>query len=219
MRANFQDCASGAAPKRPNRNACLDHTRPRDVLVVLDLDRLGRLAGELVTLVDDPDRRGIGFRALNSPFEYAAPSLDQRCPQSPTPQACSAACEWSTAHASRGASNTPARQASPPPRRPASAASGSPEPDARDLLRHAPKSSSAPLPGRDPPQNRRRSCSQTTQRLAACVNAGKLPVPADRHCNTTSPMAHCRAKAPCSFVQPCFVAATLRASGFGTAIN
>ena len=69
----FQDCASSAAPKRPNLTACLDYMRPRDVLVVLDLDRLGRLASQLITLLDDLNRRGIGFRALNSPMDTTTP--------------------------------------------------------------------------------------------------------------------------------------------------
>ena len=40
----FQDTASGADAERPGLAACLDHLRRDDVLVVLDLDRLGRLA-------------------------------------------------------------------------------------------------------------------------------------------------------------------------------
>ena len=42
----FRDTASGAAAERPGLAACLDHLRRHDVLVVLDLDRLGRLAHE-----------------------------------------------------------------------------------------------------------------------------------------------------------------------------
>ena len=44
------------------------------VLVVLDLDRLGRLAGELIRLVDELDRRGVGFRALNAHFDTTTPT-------------------------------------------------------------------------------------------------------------------------------------------------
>ena len=62
----FEDHASGAAPDRPSLAACLDYLRRGDVLVVLDLDRLGRRAGELISLIDELDQRGIGFRALNS---------------------------------------------------------------------------------------------------------------------------------------------------------
>ena len=70
----FDDHASGAAPDRPNLTACLDYLRLGDVLVVLDLDRIGRRAGELITLIDELDRRGVGFRALNSPMDTTTPA-------------------------------------------------------------------------------------------------------------------------------------------------
>ena len=70
----FEDRASGTDPERPALAACLDHLRKGDVLVVLDLDRLGRLAGDLVALVDDLESRGIGFRALNSPMDTTTPA-------------------------------------------------------------------------------------------------------------------------------------------------
>ena len=70
----FEDHASGATSERPNLAACLDYLRRGDVLVVLDLDRLGRLAGELITLIDELSERGIGFRALNSPMDTTTPA-------------------------------------------------------------------------------------------------------------------------------------------------
>ena len=70
----FEDHASGAAAGPPNLGACLDFLREGDVLVVLDLDRLGRRAGELITLVDKLDQRGIGFRALNTPMDTTTPA-------------------------------------------------------------------------------------------------------------------------------------------------
>ena len=70
----FEDHASGAASERPNLTACLDYLRQGDVLVVLVLDRLGRRAGELITLIDKLDQRGIGFRALNSPMDTTTPA-------------------------------------------------------------------------------------------------------------------------------------------------
>ena len=68
----FEDHASGT--DRPNLAACLDDLRRGDVLVVLDLDRLGRRAGELITLIDELDHRGVGFRALNSPMDTTTPA-------------------------------------------------------------------------------------------------------------------------------------------------
>ena len=70
----FEDRASGAASNRPKLAACLDYLRHGDVLVVLDLDRLGRRAGELIALIDELDHRGIGFRALNSPMDTTEPA-------------------------------------------------------------------------------------------------------------------------------------------------
>ena len=70
----FEDHASGAAADRPNLAACLDYLREGDVLVVLDLDRLGRRAGELITLIDELDQRGVGFRALNTPMDTTTPA-------------------------------------------------------------------------------------------------------------------------------------------------
>jgi DNA invertase Pin-like site-specific DNA recombinase len=48
--------------------------RKGDVLVVLDLDRLGRLATELVALIDQLAERGVAFKALNSPMDTTTPA-------------------------------------------------------------------------------------------------------------------------------------------------
>ena len=69
----FDDRGSGASTDRPGLKECLGYLRKGDVLVVLDLDRLGRLAGELICLVDDLEDRGIGFRALNAAFDTTTP--------------------------------------------------------------------------------------------------------------------------------------------------
>ena len=71
----FEDRISGAklADERPGLRDCLDWLREGDVLVVLDLDRLGRLASELVQLIDDLAAREVGFRALNSPMDTTTP--------------------------------------------------------------------------------------------------------------------------------------------------
>lgn len=70
----FEDRASGADPARPQLSACLDYLRKRDVLVVLDLDRLGRCAAELISLIDELKEKGVGFRALNSPMDTTTPA-------------------------------------------------------------------------------------------------------------------------------------------------
>lgn len=72
----FDDRASGAKAEteRPGLSDCLDYLRKGDVLVVLDLDRLGRLANELVALIDKLAERGVAFRALNSPMDTTTPA-------------------------------------------------------------------------------------------------------------------------------------------------
>ena len=70
----FEEHGSGADPDRPKLAACLDHLRKGDVRVVLDLDRLGRRAAELISLIDDLESRSIDFRALNSPMDTTTPA-------------------------------------------------------------------------------------------------------------------------------------------------
>ena len=65
----YDDRGSGASAERPDLSACLDYLRRDDVLVVLDLDQLGRCAGELIQLLDGLERRGMGFRTLNAAFD------------------------------------------------------------------------------------------------------------------------------------------------------
>ncbi len=69
----FEDRGSGASTERAGLKECLGYLRKGDVLVVLDLDRLGRLAGELIRLVDELEAKGVGFRALNASFDTATP--------------------------------------------------------------------------------------------------------------------------------------------------
>ena len=66
--------ASGTMSDRPNLAACLDYLRRRDVLIVLDLDRLGRLASGFSTYNDEFSDRRIGFRGLNSPMNTTKPA-------------------------------------------------------------------------------------------------------------------------------------------------
>lgn len=72
----FEDRASGAKAEseRPGLSDCLDYLRAGDVLVVLDLDRLGRLAHELVALIDGLAARDIAFRAINAPMDTTTPA-------------------------------------------------------------------------------------------------------------------------------------------------
>ena len=74
LRADLRGSRFGRPPSSARTSAPALTTCARgDVLVVLDLDRLGRRAGELITLVDELDQRGIGFRALNTPMGHHHP--------------------------------------------------------------------------------------------------------------------------------------------------
>jgi Resolvase, N terminal domain len=62
----FEDRGSGASSDRPGVRARTDNLDRDDVLVVLDLDRPGRLAGELIRLVDDWKRAALVSARCNS---------------------------------------------------------------------------------------------------------------------------------------------------------
>ena len=70
----FTDKASGSNSERPGLAECLAYLRPHDVLVVLDLDRLGRLAKDLIILIDELAAKDIGFKAINSPMDTTTPT-------------------------------------------------------------------------------------------------------------------------------------------------
>jgi DNA invertase Pin-like site-specific DNA recombinase len=70
----FEEKASGAKEDRPELARLLDHTRKGDVLVVWKLDRLARSLKQLVLVLEDLGKRGIGFRCL-------APVIDTTTPE------------------------------------------------------------------------------------------------------------------------------------------
>jgi DNA invertase Pin-like site-specific DNA recombinase len=70
----FEDKASGSNSQRKGLDDCLNYLRRGDVLVVLDLDRLGRLASDLIKLIDELAEKDIGFKAINSPMDTTTPA-------------------------------------------------------------------------------------------------------------------------------------------------
>jgi len=70
----FDDRLSGVQADRPGLNACLGYLRAGDVLTVLDLDRLGRRARDLIGMIEDLERKGVAFKALNSPMDTTTPA-------------------------------------------------------------------------------------------------------------------------------------------------
>lgn len=60
----FKEKASGGRWKRPELHRLLGQLRKDDVVVVWKLDRLSRSLKDLLTLMEEIDRAGAGFRSL-----------------------------------------------------------------------------------------------------------------------------------------------------------
>ncbi len=69
----FADRQSGKNADRPELTACLDYLRPGDVLVVPSLGRLSRSLQDLINLVGELRRRGVGFRSLHEALDTTTP--------------------------------------------------------------------------------------------------------------------------------------------------
>jgi DNA invertase Pin-like site-specific DNA recombinase len=60
----FQEKASGRKVDRPELEKLLSQIRPKDVLIVYSLDRLGRTIKQLIDLINDFKSKGIQFKSL-----------------------------------------------------------------------------------------------------------------------------------------------------------
>lgn len=69
----FMDVLSGAKIDRPQLKEVLNYLKPRDVLVVWKLDRLGRSLQDLIRLMQDLSDKGIGFRSLTEMIDTTTP--------------------------------------------------------------------------------------------------------------------------------------------------
>lgn len=69
----FQDKKSGKTADRPDLDAALDYARPGDTLVVTSLDRFSRSLHDLITMVAELRRRGIGFKTLRENLDTTTP--------------------------------------------------------------------------------------------------------------------------------------------------
>ena len=69
----FRDELSGATTKRTALLRCLKKLEPGDTLIVWKLDRLARSLRDLITVVEDFERRGVGFRWLTEEISTATP--------------------------------------------------------------------------------------------------------------------------------------------------
>jgi DNA invertase Pin-like site-specific DNA recombinase len=72
-RRTFAEKQSGRDTDRPQLAACLDFMEPGDTLVVPALDRLSRSLQDLITVVADLRRRGVGFTSLHENLDTTTP--------------------------------------------------------------------------------------------------------------------------------------------------
>lgn len=61
----FKEQRSGANRKRPKLEECLRTVRKGDILVVTKLDRLARSTVDLHNILQELERKGVGFKALD----------------------------------------------------------------------------------------------------------------------------------------------------------
>ena len=70
----FLDWSDGATGERPELVAALEQLAPGDVLVVWQLERLGRSLRHLLELAVQLESRGIGLRSLTEPLDTTGPT-------------------------------------------------------------------------------------------------------------------------------------------------
>ena len=70
----FTENASGSRWDRPELHKALEQLREGDVLVVWKLDRLSRSLKDLLTLLEQVESRGAGFRSLTENIDTTTPA-------------------------------------------------------------------------------------------------------------------------------------------------
>ena len=68
-RVIYEEIGSGKSAGRPELEQCRKALRPGDTLVVWRLDRLGRSLPDLVQIVADLERQGVGFQSITEQIE------------------------------------------------------------------------------------------------------------------------------------------------------
>ncbi len=61
----FTDQISGSKVERPGLTECLKELKKGDTLIIWRLDRLGRSLRNLIDIVEQLQKRGVGFRSIN----------------------------------------------------------------------------------------------------------------------------------------------------------
>lgn len=68
----FHEQISGTTRKRPQLDACMDHIREGDTLVITRIDRLARSMRDLQNIVHDLKSRSIGLKATEQPVDTSS---------------------------------------------------------------------------------------------------------------------------------------------------
>lgn len=69
----YSDKVSGAIDDRSGLDALLKYARSGDVLVVWRLDRLGRTLKKLISMIEELEQNGIGFKSLRESIDTTTP--------------------------------------------------------------------------------------------------------------------------------------------------
>jgi DNA invertase Pin-like site-specific DNA recombinase len=69
----FHDVITGSKAERPGLKDLLHFVRAGDSVVVWKLDRLGRSLQDLISIVNDLEKRGIGFKSLQESIDTTTP--------------------------------------------------------------------------------------------------------------------------------------------------
>jgi DNA invertase Pin-like site-specific DNA recombinase len=68
----YEEKASGKSAARPELEHCLRALRAGDILTVWRLDRLGRSLSDLVGIVADLEKRGVGFESITEKIDTSS---------------------------------------------------------------------------------------------------------------------------------------------------
>jgi len=65
----YTDIASGARTQRPGLDEAISFCRKGDTLVVWKLDRMGRSTSHLIEMIQELEKRGVGFQSLTEKID------------------------------------------------------------------------------------------------------------------------------------------------------
>lgn len=69
----FTDIASGTKTQRPGLDKAVEFCRSGDTLVVWKLDRMGRSMSHLIEMIQELEKRGVGFQSLTENIDTTTP--------------------------------------------------------------------------------------------------------------------------------------------------